>query len=458
MEKNKKETIFKLAHETLSNTTFHGLPNLARAKNRFQFIVWLSFTLISTCFCVALVISEIDNYFEYEVVTKIRSYHEYKVLFPKVTICTSGIFETEYAYDFLLNITRKNNLTNIFDENLMKKYNSLEKSHLAKNLINQAKIAVNRQDFPIDIKKKFGYSIEDILFECDFNGRPCNVTGDFEWNFDPDYGNCFSHKSENIQFHPGPFKGLYLVVYTSLDERLKPLKSDSGLIVDITNETSVGLRSDKKIILPGYRTELAIKRIFKKRAAKPFSECDIENIGEPNESELYGIFLKAKKKYTQLDCFEMCEVKMLADECNCTRYYMYRQFFRSDLCDSSNECSKRVVEKFSDESFFIKTCLPMCPLECYKYVFEYDVNVYELNYFDTDRIMKSKALSSGYINRSAINAIELKNSLTSLSVYFESFSYELTTESPRTSLTTMFSNIGGAIGKRLNVFKNSVFI
>ena len=111
-------------------------------------------------------------------------------------------------YDFLLNITRTNNLTNIFDENLMKKYNSLEKSHLAKNLINQAKIAVNRQDFPIDIKKKFGYSIEDSLFECNFNGRPCNVTRDFEWNFDPDYGNCFSHKSENIQFHPGPFKSL----------------------------------------------------------------------------------------------------------------------------------------------------------------------------------------------------------------------------------------------------------
>jgi hypothetical protein len=246
MEKNKKRKIFKLIRETLSNTTFHGLPNLARATNRYQFVVWLSFTLISTCFCVALVISEIENYFEYEVVTKIRSYHEYKVFFPKVTICTSVMFETEFAYDFLINITRTNNLTNIFDENLMKKYNFAEKSRLAKNLINQAKIAVNKPDFPIYVKKKFGYSIEDILFECDFNGKPCNLTRDFEWVFDPDHGNCFSRKSRNIQFHPGPLRGLYLVVYTSLDERLKPLQSESGLIVDITNETSVGIRSDRK--------------------------------------------------------------------------------------------------------------------------------------------------------------------------------------------------------------------
>ena len=447
MDKTKKEKIFKLLHETLSTTTFHGLPNLARATNRLQFFYWLSFTLISTCLCIFLVVCEINNFFDYDVVTKIRSYQENKVLFPRVVLCTQNMFETKYAREFLLNITRLNNLTNVFDENVMSEFNSSEKTRLINILISKAKTVVNRPDFPDDIRRKFGYSIEDTLFECDFNAKPCNLTRDFSWHFNPNYGNCFTHKAEEIKFQPGPFKGLYLVMYTSFDERFKFFQQKLGLVVHIINETSVGLRSDVKLILPGFRTEFAIKRVFQKRAAKPFSECDIENVGDSNESELYGIFLKANKKYTQLDCFEMCIEKMLASKCNCTRSHLFTEFFNSNVCDQSDECNIKLVEELFDDYFFIKTCLPMCPLECSKNVFEYSTNLNEINYFNTDRVMKNRALSSGYTNRTRLDIDEMRNSLTSLSIYFESFSYELTTESPRTDLTTMFSNIGGAIGK-----------
>jgi hypothetical protein len=459
MDENRKNKFFKLTRETLCSTTFHGLPNIVRAKNRFQFLVWLLFTLASTIVCVNLVLQSINDFFDYEVVTKIRSYHENKVLFPSVTFCRSqSMFQTDYAHDFLLNFSRLNNLTNVFDDVLMGSLNYSEKTRMIDRLLTQAKAEVNRPDFPEENKKKLGYSIEDIVLGCDFSGHACNITRDFSFSFDPDFGNCFTYKPKSINFQIGPLKGLYLILYTSIDVRLRALRQNSNLFVDIHNATSFGFRPKRKMLMPGLITELGIKRIFQKQAAKPFSQCEIQNIGDPNESELYNIFQNENKEYTQLECFELCEEKILSKECNCARNYLFAKVFNVKMCDEqSDSCFKAVVEKFSSENFFSEVCLPMCPLECYKNDFVYSTTLNEINWFNTDHISKNEALSSSLTNRTILDNQELRKSLTSFSIYFTSFSYDLINEVPYTDLATLISNIGGSIGKRVKSCMNELF-
>ena len=88
MVENRKNKFYELTRETLCSTTFHGLLNMVRTKNRFKFLVWLLFA--STIVYVVLVLQSINDYFNYEwwlkfvPITKIRSYYS------SVTFCRSS--------------------------------------------------------------------------------------------------------------------------------------------------------------------------------------------------------------------------------------------------------------------------------------------------------------------------------------------------------------------------------
>jgi hypothetical protein len=74
--------------------------------------------------------------------------------------------------------------------------------------------------------------------------------------------------------------------------------------------------------MSGLRTELGIKRIFRKKATKPFSQCEVQNVDDPNESES--------------NCTK--------NECNCTRDYLFARVFNVKMCvEQSDSCFKTDV-------------------------------------------------------------------------------------------------------------------
>ena len=430
-----KEDVKNLFNEHLLNTSFHGLPNITRARYKLQRSFWIFFTLVSTFLCAILVQQSIFDYFAHEVVTNIRSYQENEILFPTVTICTYNMFTTDYAFEFLSNVTRLNNITNIFDESIAKTLNFTERNKVKSLILSLAKKEVNKKEFSDDNKKKLGYSLSEILTECYFNGFPCSGTEYFEWVFDFNYGNCFKHKTKKLSYTPGPLKGLYFVVLTGFSEKLKPLNELFGLRLSIANTTSPTLFNKRVNLLPGYLTEIGIKRKFRQQLPKPFSECDIENTSQDSfESELYKMILQSKLEYIQLDCYEICIEKLISDACNCTTSSIFVTFFGKKICDISNKCNEREYERIRNESLFVKVCAPSCPLECNKYDFELTIL---LSYLNSNRQFP-KGLN--------MTLEDMKKSLTSSSIYFESFSYEMSRESPHVDLPSLFSNIGGSIG------------
>jgi hypothetical protein len=73
--------------DTCHNSTIHALPNIARSDNLLIKAMWLVCFLGSAGFCVFLIVESIQDYLQYDVVTKISSVYEMPAPFPTVTIC-----------------------------------------------------------------------------------------------------------------------------------------------------------------------------------------------------------------------------------------------------------------------------------------------------------------------------------------------------------------------------------
>jgi hypothetical protein len=73
--------------ELLSNSTAYGVPKIFKSKRVFFRIFWLAFFLIGFTVSVYFIYDAINNYLEYEVITKIESKYEQPMPFPTISFC-----------------------------------------------------------------------------------------------------------------------------------------------------------------------------------------------------------------------------------------------------------------------------------------------------------------------------------------------------------------------------------
>lgn len=74
--------------DLVSNSTIHGIHNLVKSSNSISKLSWVIIIIISFFANVYLIKSSIDDYFKYEVITKINLLHEDVPEFPGVSICS----------------------------------------------------------------------------------------------------------------------------------------------------------------------------------------------------------------------------------------------------------------------------------------------------------------------------------------------------------------------------------
>ena len=79
----------------LRETTAHGIPNLMKTEKISIKIMWLICVLISTGLCSYIIITNINSYFTYEAVTKIREINEFPSIFPTISICNTNVFTNQ---------------------------------------------------------------------------------------------------------------------------------------------------------------------------------------------------------------------------------------------------------------------------------------------------------------------------------------------------------------------------
>jgi hypothetical protein len=250
----KKESMTSLLKEVLYNSYAQAIiafvltPHLM--MKAFLAVCILGSSGLASC----IVIQTIMTYLSFGVTTTSRTIYETQTLFPKVTFCNINNYTTPYAFDLY-----KKTVLN-YDQFL--------------NLSNEE-------------KKKLGHDLKDILFNCEFNGNPCD-SNDFTWSFDPWYYNCYTFNSgfdsngTKIDLKQstisGPEFGLKLRLYVNIYEFFYYNANGFGIIVRIDNSSYSTYYSngDGILLSPGFQTNIAVDREFHSMLPKPYSNCEID--------------------------------------------------------------------------------------------------------------------------------------------------------------------------------------
>ena len=99
--------IKSLIKETLSNEFAEGCVKFFETPHLSIKTLLGAFLIACVCLSAYLTIQSFVSYFAYDVTTTSRIIFETPTTFPKVTLCNVNPFTTEFAYEFLCNISLK---------------------------------------------------------------------------------------------------------------------------------------------------------------------------------------------------------------------------------------------------------------------------------------------------------------------------------------------------------------
>jgi hypothetical protein len=401
-EKSKKMRIQEKFKEKISNSTFHALPNIYKTDHFFLKIMWFCLFLIAFALSIILIKKSINDFLDYETVTKIQIGIEQPAEFPTVS------FQFSYAYTPVYSLER--NIININFQN---------------NLINNLNDTFEQVNSNGGIYYKFN------------SGRNMN-------------GNITEIKKQKVLGYRG---GLTAEVFIGLPNELKteqrPQYHASYLPIYIHNKsTNAADSTDEPIKLsPGTWTELIIKRVFTNRLGEPYNNCvkDLSNLNLFESKFVHHILIKTNISYRQVDCFDLCMAQNILDKCNISQSLGF--VWEINPRDSELDCTRRERENFLNTDIYSK-CTPLCPKECDS--IDYDIEVMTSKYpteeyakvlLNDPKIMK---LYSDYNRSITIN--DLRESMVQLSVYYMSFEYTEISQTVKISLIDSVSNFGGLLG------------
>jgi hypothetical protein len=463
----------KLLKNTLYNSAAQAIIKLFETPHASLKVFLFICVIIPTGLCSFLIIKLVLNYLNYDVFTTLRTFYATPALFPKITVCNVNSFTTQYAAQFLKQINQElYPNVDIFNVEQMRKLNFRSKIEYINTIKSSARYKMNSLNKTE--KKKLSHSLEDMMFTCYFNQQKCTVK-DFNWYFDPYYGNCWIFNSGINETtgrkmsllsnsFPGELYGLRMDFYVHFYEKLYQINSYSGglgalIRIDNSSYLKSNYPRDGIKIEPGHVTSISLSRSFKTSLPRPYSNCLIDNkTNEAFESELFNLILNSAYIYTQPTCFLLCMQRAIFLKCECTDPAFLSLFYNASQCLTENQiaCMENLYEKKLYKNEFVQeNCFNECPLECYLDQFEASLSSYELMpSFYTDYLNTNSNLLEDFLSNKTCQDEVVRKSFVYFRIFYSVLSYEMSTEYPQTDLIWLFigiaSNLGILLG--LNVF------
>jgi hypothetical protein len=401
---------------------------------KVQFI-WLLILLGSTGGTFYFISKSILDYLNYDVVSKTNLINEFPAVFPTVTFCDNNPFSTKYSESVWENVSKRNGTQGL----------------KAKKIFNLALLEVSSNAYSDEQRKRLGLGLDQV-FSCTFNSINC--LNDLHWYWSFDYGNCWQFNSglnltnQKISLKESNDKGIYC--YLSIE--IFPLFYENkyftkilstGMVVFVHNN-SFNPTSNQIFIEPGKLSTIQVERTFIQKHPYPYSDCiDLDS----HSSEFYDYIKNLRKTYRQNDCLDICTQKSIINECKCYATYFDNLSTTVEPCLTQNQSN---CSSMQFNAIVLSDCrFKFCPLECE--TVKYDLSVSSQTY-PSKMYYKSELnnesnrnLSLKYLNQGLTFDLMREHSL-SFNVYYSDLSNTILTESPKTSIADLFSQIGGGLG------------
>jgi hypothetical protein len=224
----------------------------------------------------------------------------------------------------------------------------------------------------------------------------------------------------------GPASGVRLELFIGPENKTKPreltldLEPTNGLILFVANQTNFIKReneSNYELILtesgillgPGTHANLAISRYYIIKQPYPYSNCVPTDLELVRNTSWVKSTIEQFRLYTQINCLDLCE---------------------------SNWTGKEI-------------CADECPMECERIWFRVaslSTANYPTKYYE--KILLNHTILRNYADD---KDFVLRDSVTSVSVYYESDTYEKIEDIIQTTLSTLLANLGGQFGLFLGI-------
>lgn len=168
-------------YESAYDSTTHGLPHIFKREHLMLRLFWIVCFFCSAGVCSYMIARSIIEYSKFETVTKTDSIFEIPTLFPTVSICNQNAFVTDQSFDYVKEIFRANNITDL-EAGLV---NASALGFIGLKYI----VGVIMRDpiFSDEERKNTGFNISRMLLSCTYNNYPC-TSKEFSWYYDSYYG------------------------------------------------------------------------------------------------------------------------------------------------------------------------------------------------------------------------------------------------------------------------------
>jgi hypothetical protein len=174
MQSAKKE-IIKLIKETLGNSTIQPLPRIINNPFGLVKLLWLCCSIVSIIVLAWFFERTITDYLCFKVITNVNIVEKTRLIFPIVSICNLNFINSDLANQFILSKP-------LTDQSSISQY-------LAWTWVNSN-----------PNKTIFGQSLNETIMKCEFAGKMCDLSRDFEPFYDINYGNCFRFNSREDKY------------------------------------------------------------------------------------------------------------------------------------------------------------------------------------------------------------------------------------------------------------------
>lgn len=301
------------------------------------------------------------------------------------------------------------------------------------------------------MRKKYGFAWNTIL-KCSFMGIDC--LNDLHWMWLPEFGNCWQFNAKlNLSNHKinlkqskntGKYYGLSIEIFPLYNENKYSTSVSTGMEIFVHN-SSFKPKAVPLSLEVGKLSNIEIKRTFYQKSPSPYSECiDLDSYS----SDLYDYMKSMNLAYRQEDCFFFCIQKSIINKCGCyetTTDNLKTLNIEPCFTRDQTECIQLQYLNFNLSECKSKSC----PLECE--TVEYGLSISSQsyparNYYENSLYNEiNRNISRNILNKSLTLELMREHSL-SFNIFYSHMGYTSLTESPKTSMADLFSQIGGGLG------------
>ena len=456
----------------VDSLTLHGIPNLIRTKHTIMKILWAIAFIISSGLCAYMTYSGVTNYFQYDVVTKIKTIEENPIYFPTVTICNINPFVTEESLKFTDNYIKENFNLDINDilngtpsYDLMNSPYKLFERYFFYTFTIQQKVG-NVGD---GLKKKLLFPFKNLFISCFFALMPCTES-DFVSYFDMLRGTCFKFNSGKYlngskaalktSRKLGKLGGLMLELFVGDSSDPRSLSITSGAHIFIHNDSLTPTTFEGFEVSSGTLNNVIVSKTYVSKLQKPYSDC-IDGLDNINsfDSELFRVIMSTNNSYRRSDCLNLCYQRKMFKECKCYDGTLMPYSKKVGPCITAKEtmCGLKVFEEISRMGVD-DLCSKECPLECNSITYSHSVSstLFPAKSY-AHNMLKDPNIISKFSNKTVLNYESLKESTLAINIYFDKFESISIQEIKQTEFVEFIAGIGGTLGLFLGISVLSLF-